>query len=39
MHIILSFADDNVEDNEQVILPGLETGTFQVIGKHENDYN
>ena len=39
LHIILSFADDNVEDNEQVILPGLEKVTIWVIGTHDNDYN
>ena len=31
--------DDNVENNDQVIMPGLETGTFWVISKHDNDYN
>ena len=30
--------DDNVENNDQVIMPGLETGTFWVIGRHDNDY-
>ena len=39
LHINLSIADDNVESNDQVIMPGLETGTFWVIGRHDNDYN
>ena len=39
LHINLSIADDNVENNDQVIMPGLETGTFWVIGRHDNDYN
>ena len=30
--------DDNVENNDQVIMPGLETGNFWVIGRHDNDY-
>ena len=38
-HINLSIADDNVENNDQVIMPGLETGTFWVIGRHDNNYN
>ena len=32
-------ADDIVENNDQVILPGLEAETFWVIGTHDNDYN
>ena len=32
LHINLSIADDIVENNDQVIMPGLETGTFWVIG-------
>ena len=32
-------ADDIVENNDQVILHGLEAGTFWVIGTHDNDYN
>ena len=32
-------ADDIVENNDQVILRGLEAGTFWVIGTHDNDYN
>ena len=39
LHINLSIADDNVENNDQVIMPGLETGTFLVIGRHDNNYN
>ena len=39
LHINLSIADDNVENNDQVIMPGLETGTFWVIGTHDNNYN
>ena len=39
MNIATSFADDNVEKNDQVILSGFETGTFWVIGSHDNDYN
>ena len=39
MNIASSFADDNVENNDQVIMPELETGTFWVIGRHDNDYN
>ena len=39
MHITSSFAYDNLENNDQVILPGLETGTFWVISTHDNDYN
>ena len=31
-------SDGNVENNDQVIMPGLETGTFWVIGRHDNDY-
>ena len=39
LHTNSSFAAENVENNDQVILPGLETWTFWVIGTHENDYN
>ena len=39
MHINLSIADDNVENNDQVILPRLEMGTFWLISTHDNDYN
>ena len=38
MNIASSFADDNVEYNDQVILPGLEMGTSWVISTHNNDY-
>ena len=30
---------DIVENNEQVILAGLEAETFWVIGTYDNDYN
>ena len=39
LHINLSIADDNVENNDQVIIPGFETGTFRVIGRHDKDNN
>ena len=39
MYIILSFADDNVENNDQVIMPELETVTFWMISTYNNDYN
>ena len=39
MNIASSFADDNVEYDDQVIMPGLDTGTFWVIGRHDNDDN
>ena len=39
LHINLSIADDNVENNDQVIMPGFETGTFRVIGRHDKDNN
>ena len=32
-------ADDIMENNEQVILAGLEAETLWVIGTHDNDYN
>ena len=32
-------ADDIVENNDQVILPGLEAETFWVIGTYDNNYN
>ena len=35
----LETADDIVENNNQVILPGLEEETFWVFGTHDNDYN
>ena len=28
-----------MENNDQVILSGLEAETFWVIGTHDNDYN
>ena len=28
-----------VENNDQMILPGLEAETFWVIGTHDSDYN
>ena len=39
LHISLKTTDDIVENNDQVILPGLEVGFFSVIGTHDNDYN
>ena len=39
LHINSSIADDNVENNDQVILPRLEMGTFWLISTHDNDYN
>ena len=39
LHITSSIADDNVENNDQVIMPGFETGTFWVIGRHDEDNN
>ena len=39
LHISSKTADDIVENNDQVILPGLEAETFWVIGTHDNDYN
>ena len=39
LHISSKTADDIVENNGQVILPGLEEETFWVIGTHDNDYN
>ena len=39
LHITSSIADDNVENNDKVIMTELETGTFWVIGRHDNDYN
>ena len=38
LHISLKTADDIVENNDQVILAGLEAETFWVIGTHDNDY-
>ena len=28
-----------MENNDQVIMPGFETGTFRVIGRHDKDNN
>ena len=39
LYISSKTADDIVENNNQVILPGLEEETFWVIGTHDNDYN
>ena len=39
LHISSKTADEIVENNDQVILPGLEEETFSVIGTHDNDYN
>ena len=39
LHISSKTADDILEINYQVILPGLEEETFWVIGTHDNDYN
>ena len=38
LHSSSKTADDIVENNDQVILPGLEEETFWVIGTHDNDY-
>ena len=39
LHISSKTADDIVENNDQVILAGLEAETFWVIGTHDNDSN
>ena len=39
LHISSKTADDIVEKNDQVILPGLEEETFWVIGTHDDEYN
>ena len=39
LHNSSKTADDIVENNGQVILPGLEEEIFWVIGTHDNDYN
>ena len=39
LHISSKTDDDIVENNDQVILAGLEAETFLVIGTHDNDYN
>ena len=37
LHISWKTADDIVENNDRVILLGLEAETFWMIGTHEND--
>ena len=39
LHITSSIADNNVENNDQVIMPGFETGILWVIGRHDEDNN
>ena len=39
LYILSKTADDIVENNDQVILPGLEEEIFWVIGTHDNHYN
>ena len=39
LHISSKTADDIVENNDQVILPGLEEETIWVIGTYNNDFN
>ena len=39
LHISSKTTDDIVENNDQVILSGIETETIWVIGTHDNDYN
>ena len=39
LHISSKTADDIMEKNYQVILPGLEAETFWMIGTHDNDYS
>ena len=39
LHISPKTADDIVENNDQVILAGLEAETLWVIGTYDNDYN
>ena len=38
LHISSKTADDIMENNDQVILAGIEAETFWVIGTHDNDY-
>ena len=38
LHISSKTADEIVENNEQVILAGLEAETFWVIGTHDTKY-
>ena len=39
LQITSSIADDNVENNDQVIMPLFETGNFWVIVRHDEDKN
>ena len=39
LHISSKTAYDIVENNDQVILPGLEEETIWVIGTYNNDFN
>ena len=39
LHISSKTADDIVENNDQVILAGLQAETFWLIDTHDNDYN
>ena len=39
LHISSKTDDDIVENNDQVILAGLEAETLLEIGTHDNDYN
>ena len=39
LHISSKTADDIMENNDQVILVGLEAETLWVMGTHDNDYN
>ena len=39
LHSPSKTADNIVENNDKVFLPGLEEETFWVIGTHNNDYN
>ena len=39
LHNNSSIADENVKNNDQVIMPGFETGTFRVIGRQDKDNN
>ena len=39
LHISSKTTDDIVENNNQVILSGIEAETIWVIGTHDNNYN
>ena len=39
LYISSKTADDIVENNDQVILPGIEAETFWVLGTHNNNNN